>query len=96
MADNHPCDLAEFRDNIELQDQQLDFSGVGAHFQNAVAERGLQTVATWSRCAMFELSQRWPDAFQEDLWPFAMDHVVHLWNNLPRHRSGLSPTELPV
>jgi len=72
----------------------MDFSGVGAHFQNGVAERAIQTVTTWARAMMMHQLQHWPDEFDEALWPFAMDHAVHLWNNIPRHRSGLSPIEL--
>ena len=34
-ADNHPFGSKEFRDDIALMEQDLDFSGVGAHFQNA-------------------------------------------------------------
>ena len=93
-ADNQPFDSAEFRDDIELQDQELDFSGTGAHFQNGVAERAIQTVTTWARAMMMHQLNNWPDAFDESLWPFAMDQAIHIWNNLPRHRSGLTPFEL--
>ena len=79
---------------MELQDQTLDFSGTSAHFQNGVAERAVQTVMTWSRAMMMHLLHHWPEQFDEELWPFAVDQAVHIWNNLPRHRSGLSPYEL--
>ena len=82
-ADNHPYNSAEFRDDIALQEQDIDFSGTGAHFQNGVAERSSQTVITWARAMMMHLSQHWPEAFDEELWPFAMDQAVYLWNNLP-------------
>ena len=36
----------------------------------------------------------WPSCFQDDLWPFALDHAVNVWNHLPQSRSGLSPIEL--
>ena len=93
-ADNQPFDTKEFRADIELQEQDLDFSGVGAHFQNGVAERAVQTVVTWARAMMMHQLQHWPEAFDESLWPFALEHAVFLWNNMPRHRTGLSPIEL--
>ena len=93
-ADNQPFDSKLFKEDIELQEQVLDFSGVGAHFQNGVAERAVQTVTTWARAMMMHQSQHWPQAFSEDLWPFAVDQAIHLWNNLPRHRSGLTPLEI--
>ena len=43
-ADNMPFTAKEFIDDIELQQQQLSLSGVGAHHQNGVAERGLKTI----------------------------------------------------
>ena len=93
-VDNQPFDSEEFKDDIALQEQELDFSGVGAHFQNGVAERAIQTVVTWARAMMMHQLQRWPEVFKESLWPFALEHAAYLWNNLPRHRSGLSPLEL--
>jgi hypothetical protein len=29
-----------------------------------------------------------------DLWPFAMEHAVYLWNHLPKKDSLLAPVEL--
>ena len=26
----------------------------------------------------------WPDAFDEALWPFALEHAVYLWNHPPK------------
>ena len=93
-ADNHPFSSAEFKADIELLDQELDFSGVGAHFQNGVAERAIQTVTYWSRAMLLHQMRRWPEAWDEALWPFALEQAVYLWNNLPRSRSGLTPLEL--
>jgi hypothetical protein len=36
----------------------------------------------------------WPDSANLELWPFAMDHAVYLWNSLPRKDSFLSPNKL--
>ena len=43
-ADNAPFGSKEFLEDLELNGQDIDFSGVGAHHQNGVAERALQTV----------------------------------------------------
>ena len=76
------------------QGQSIFFSGVGAHFQNGVAERSIKQVVETARAMMLHASLHWPDAFQEDLWPFAMDHACWLWNNTPSRESGLSPFEV--
>ena len=43
---------------------------------------------------MMHQLEHWPEAFDEALWPFAFEHAVCVWNNLPRHHSGLTPLEL--
>jgi len=36
----------------------------------------------------------WPHAVTLDLWPFAVDYAVHIWNRLPREDSGIAPLEI--
>ena len=36
----------------------------------------------------------WPEQFDPALWPFALEHAVFIWNNMPQRRSGLTPLEL--
>ena len=36
----------------------------------------------------------WPEEARLDLWPFAMNYAVWLWNNLPNQETGLSPNEI--
>ena len=43
-ADNHPFQAKAFLDDLDLQDQTITYSGVGAHHQAGVAERGIKTV----------------------------------------------------
>ena len=93
-ADNKPFAAEDFTDDIALQDQDLTFSGVGAHHQNGVAERALQTTVTWARAMMMHQLIHWPTQFDAALWPFAMEHAVYLWNNMPKERHGLTPAEL--
>jgi hypothetical protein len=44
LADNVPFGTDAFLRNIESNNQTIEFSGVGAHHQNGVAERSIQTV----------------------------------------------------
>jgi hypothetical protein len=93
-ADNLPFNSKEFRDDLALQDQTIDFSGVGAHHQNGVAERSIQTVTQWARTMMLQASIHWPDASDLELWPFALAHAVYIWNHLPKRDSLMSPIEI--
>ena len=54
----------------------------------------IQTIMSWALSMMLHQLLNWPDAFDEALWPFALEHAVYLWNHLPKSRSGLSPHEL--
>ncbi len=35
----------------------------------------------------------WPEHIAMDLWLFAINYAVYLWNRMPRKASGLSPLE---
>ena len=92
------CDNGIFAKNewvhdCENQDQKNEYSGVGAHQQNGVAERSIQTIAHWARSMMLHSALHWPDQADIKLWPFAMQHAAFIWNNLPDETSGLAPIE---
>ena len=38
----------------------------------------------------------WPQTAETNLWPFAVDHAIYIWNNIPGHKASLqmSPAEL--
>ena len=43
---------------------------------------------------MLHFILHWPQLADEDLWPFAMNYSVYLWNNLPAYHISLSPKEI--
>jgi hypothetical protein len=72
----------------------LEFSGVGAHHQNDVAERAIQTVSSLARTMLLHMLLHWPAQADLELWPFALEHAAYLWNHLPRSDTRLAPQEL--
>ena len=92
-ADNFPFTASDFLEDMKLQDQEITLSGVSAHHQNGISERNIRTITLWARTMMLELLIHWPKEFRADLWPFAMEHAVYLWNHIPRDDTGLSPFE---
>jgi hypothetical protein len=93
-SDNHPFQADEFLEDLQLLDQMITFSGVGAHHANGVSEQAIKSITTWARALMMHLLLHWPEQYNTNLWPFAMDHAVYIWNHLPRSRNGLLPLEL--
>ena len=82
-TDNGVFTAAEFQDEMAKNEQGLTLSGVGAHHQNAVAERAIGTVASLSRTVMLHAKLRWPSAVSTKLWPMAMKQAEFIMNNVP-------------
>jgi hypothetical protein len=93
-ADNAPFRAEEFVRDCTNKGQTIDYSGVGAHHQNGVAERAIRTVTSWARTMMLHQVLHWPSEARLDLWPFALSQAIYLWNNLPQRGTRLSPIEL--
>ena len=93
-CDNHPFNSQEFLEDLAVNEQTVTYCGVGAHHQNGVAERAIKSVTLYARAMMLHQLLHWPEAYDESLWPFALEHAVYIWNNLPRQDSLLTPTEL--
>jgi len=78
------------------KEQSQSFSGVGAHHQNARAERAIQTIMYMACSFMVHSSLHWTDRGSDDisLWPFAVKHAVWLYIRVPNRLSGHTPLEL--
>lgn len=70
------------------------FAGVGAHHQNGIAERNIQTIMSMARTMMLHAAIHWPEATDTCLWPMAVDYAVFIHNHLPNRQTGLSPVDL--
>jgi hypothetical protein len=93
-GDNGVYRSNEFTKDLKLRSQTIKFSGVGAHHQNGVAERAIRTISESARSMMLHAAIHWPEAMSLDLWPFAVNYAVYLWNHMPRPDTKLAPIEL--
>ena len=93
-ADNAPFAAKEFIQNLKDHEQEIDFSGVGAHFQNGVAERAIKTITYLSRTMLLHSILMWPDQANLELWPFAFEQATWIWNNTPRADTRIAPVEI--
>ena len=93
-CDNGIYKSQEFVDDTRALRQTIQYSGIGAHHHNGIAERCIRTISTSARTILLHAMIHWPDEVTLDLWPFAIDYAVYIWNKLPRAPSHLSPEEI--
>jgi GAG-pre-integrase domain len=93
LSDNHPFRSQGFVQDCVNSGQKQTFSGVGAHHQNRV-ERTWQTLLWWTRAMMQHFILHWPQEARLELWPFALDYAVWIWNHFPDTTTRLSPIEV--
>jgi hypothetical protein len=93
VTDNNPFHGADWVNDCKNQRQSHKLSGVGAHHQN-YAERNIQSIFNMARAMLIHFAMHWPQASSTDLWPFAVDQAIYIWNHLPATDTKLSPIEL--
>ena len=93
-SDNGIFSSKGFKDHCRGLGQSYSFCGVGAHHQNAVAERCIGTISRMARANLIHLMIHWPERCNLNLWALAMDYAVWVYNRLPKESlGGLSPSE---
>jgi hypothetical protein len=93
-SDNGIFSTAEFIAHCDNNNQKYNFSGVGAHFQNGVAERNIKTIAQWARANMLHLATHWPQQANLKFWLQTIDYSTWVFNRLPNVDMGLTPNEI--
>ena len=93
-GDNGVYKSKAFMDDLNRFGQTIDFAAVGGHHQNGVAERAIRTISTTARAMMIHALIHNPTEVSMDLWPFAIDYAIHLWNKMPKQDTGISPEEI--
>ena len=93
-SDNGVFDSKDFKHDVQLRNQSISFSGVGAHHQNSVAKRSIRTVVELARTMMIHSAMHWPEQTDNNMWPFAMDHAIYIYNHTTNMRTGLSPIKV--
>jgi hypothetical protein len=93
-SDNGVFSSKEFKSHCTSLGQDLTFSGVGAKFQNGVAERGIGTVCNMARANMLHATLSWPGMKFISFWALAMSYAIWCYNRLPPSADGSTPEEL--
>ena len=87
---------AAFTQHLLQHHQVQRLAGVGAHQQNAVAERAIRTLISISRTMLIHGAMHWPDALGDarNLWPFCTTYAAYIWNHVPDPITGISPADI--
>jgi transposase InsO family protein len=75
-TDNGVFNCKEFKAHCTELNQKLTFSGVGAHHQNGVAERAIQTISGMARATMIHCTLKWPERGTRHSRPVASSNVL--------------------
>ncbi len=93
-ADNGRYADKEFMDDIHRCNQRISFCGVGAHHQNAIAERGIKELTLIARTLLLHAIRHWPEYVTTILWPFALKTASDRLNRLSVNDDLKSPLSL--
>jgi hypothetical protein len=94
QGDNGVFKTNEFKKDLLMHGQTIDYAGVGAHHQLGVAERVIQIILESARAMLLHAAIHWPNEFSVELWPFTMDYAVYLWNHMLQQDSKIALIEL--
>ena len=94
-ADNGIFATKAFMDEVQQRGQTITFCAVNAHHQNGRAEKKIRDLQESARTMLAHAKQRWPEAIEANLWPFAIRYANDIANEVPVLKGGsVSPIEL--
>ena len=93
---HYRADNGRFADNkfitaVHTSNQKISFCGVGAHHQNAIAERGIKELTLIGRTLLLHAQRHWPEYISSILWPLALKTASDRMNILSINDSLESP-----
>ena len=93
VGNNNPFHSSKWKMDCANQNQTCSLSGVGAHHHQNYAKQNIQTIFNMAQAMLLHFAIYWPQEAKADLWPFTVDHVIYIWNNLPNSTTQISPFE---
>ena len=94
LGDNGVYKSNEFRNELRLRGQEIEFCGLGAHHQNGIAKRAIRTVSESARTMMLHASIHWPGTVTLDLWSMDVEYATYLYNVMPNMQTNTAPIGL--
>ena len=90
-ADNGRFAENKFLAAAQSKGQTVSFCGVGAHFQNGVAEKRIRDLQDSARTMLIHATRRWPSAISVHLWPYALTLAKDIRNATSKRDEGTTP-----
>jgi hypothetical protein len=87
LTDSGTFKASSFVDHIRNSGQRIQYCGTNA------AERSIRTVSNMSRALILHAAAHWPHGIDSSIWPMAVAHSVHIYNNTP-DLNGMCPADL--
>jgi hypothetical protein len=96
---HYHADNGRFQDNAwkgdcEVKGQGVTYCGVGAHWQNGIAEKRIRDLNDMATVILNYAQRKWPQAISTHLWPYALRAASDTGNSLPRLNQQQSPIEI--
>ena len=92
-SDNGVFNSRLLQQHLQNGEQKLTLSGVGAQFQDGLAERHIGIIISMARTMLLHAITRW-DKITLSLWPFAVEYACKIHNLLPKGDGSASSIEL--
>jgi len=89
--DNGIFTRSAFQEDVKAQRQTISYCGVGAHHQNGHFKKLIQDLQDHGRTVLLHAQQRWLDAVNDNLWPYAFVLCSEIWKWTPRSINSKIP-----
>jgi len=94
QSDNGVFTSVGYAADLSILRQHQRLAGVGAHHQNGVVERAIQTIMSMARTMFLHAFLHWPDYQSLSNWPMAVDYAVFIYNHCPNRINGVAPVDV--
>ena len=92
-ADNGIFASRGFVSHVEQSNPHIEYCGVGAYFQNGIAENAIKIGTGNARTMLLHAMYRWPEVITANLWPFAVALADWNRNHFRIRKNGLTSME---
>ena len=93
-ADNGRFAEHKFLNAVKQKGQTISFCGIGAHFQNGIAEKRIRNLQDAARTMLIHANRCWPTTITVNLWPHALMLATDIRNATSNRNDGRPPLSL--